>query len=49
MSFGSIIYYILWPIVAIAILIYWAFSAISFFLELCVEVVRGFHEDIKKF
>lgn len=46
---GIIIYYILWPLVAITIIIHWFFSMISNFIEFCVEIVKDIHEDIKKF
>jgi hypothetical protein len=49
MSFGTIVYYILWPAVAFAILTFWMFSLASAAMNIGVEYIREFHEEIKNF
>jgi len=49
MNFGTIIYYILWPIVGAMLLVYWIFVGFLFVLELGVETIKNFHEEIKEF
>ncbi len=47
MSIGTIVYYLLWPLVLVALSVYWFFHIVTLLCEISVEYVRGMHEDIK--
>ncbi len=47
MGIGTIIYYLLWPIVLIALLTFWLFKGTTIVMEASVEFIKGLHEDIK--
>jgi hypothetical protein len=49
MNVGTIVYYILWPIVAMMLLVYWIFIGFMFLLEFGVECIQNFHNEIKEF
>lgn len=48
MSLGTILYYILWPIVFIGVITVWLFQTATFLMQIGIEFARGFHEEIKK-
>jgi hypothetical protein len=48
MSFGTIMYYALWPLVAIALVTFWIFQLSTLVMNIGVEYIRGMHDDIKE-
>gem|GEM_PF-3307582 len=49
MGIGTIMYYLLWPVVIIILLTFWLFKYTSLLMEVGVEFTRGLHDDIKSF
>jgi hypothetical protein len=49
MGVGTIMYYLLWPVIILILLIFWLFKYTTLVMEVGVEFARGLHDDVKDF
>ena len=46
---GTIFYYLLWPVVIVALLLFWIFKYITLLIEIGVSIMKELHIEIKNF
>lgn len=46
---GTIFYYLLWPVVIVALLFFWLFKYITLLIEIGVSIMKELHVEIKNF